>query len=860
VSAGGRPPAGRDPRDVAIAAASRGWLDTAAVWEVARRFEREGARAELDELFAGLLTTGQLDALLASDTGGTILDRTGGAWRAAPPGDGGGTGFGATIASQQPQPPDLFRTAPVRRGAESVWLLPGEAPEEAAAARRYDLGAELGRGGSGRVAVAVDRHIGRRVALKTLIGGATAERALVQRFVEEARITGQLEHPSVIPIYDLGVLADGQPFYVMRVVPRRTLRDVLRDPEQRREWPLVRLCGMFVQVCRAMAYSHARGVIHRDLKPDNVLLGEYGEVYVADWGIARLAGEKETLAAPVAAADTTARAGTIIGSILGTPGYMPPEQALGRWDEVDHRADLFALGAILYEILTARRPFEGDSVLRIVAHTVNDPVRPPQDVWPACPLVLADLCLKLLQKERDKRPASADEVAEEVEAFLEGAKERQRRREEADALAAAAAAPLGDWRGLRAVRDQLAAEAERALAEVQSWEPPERKREAWSLEDQARAAGHEAGRVLAEAVELFVRALGHDPLHAEARAGLAELYCANAALARDERREADHLYYDALMRNYDDGRLSARLAEEARLSVSTEPAGAALTAWRWVESPDRVLAPADETALGEAPVGEARLAPGSWVLEARAEGLAPARWPFVCQPGEHVAAALRLVPEAAIGGAAFVYVPAGRATLGGDAAAIDALGRRDVDVAGFLLGRFPVTAEEWQAFDPAWSRAGGGARGDQPGGRLPVTGLDWEAARAYCAWRAARDGLAWRLPTEAEWERAARGADGRLYPWGDRFDPTFCKMAASRAGAPAPEPVGAFPRDEGPFGARDLAGGVSEWTAEASGALRVARGGAWSLPAAWCRVASRQLLPASARLAHVGLRLARSVD
>ncbi|HEV8321123.1 MAG TPA: bifunctional serine/threonine-protein kinase/formylglycine-generating enzyme family protein [Myxococcota bacterium] len=937
----------QDPRRAALDALSRGWLDPAALWEAARRFERSGGDISAAELLAGLLPPDRV-AALCDPTTRTLVDEPeadpGDAPAADDPGEppSGGvpvTSLGpsssrAIAAGPAVTPPerdalreDPYTALPVRRLVDVAGLA-GLTPEEgggeeaapllggAIGGPRYVVGEELGRGGEGKVMLAIDRDIGRRVAVKLLRQGARADRTLVRRFVEEARITGQLEHPSVIPIYDLGVLPDGQPFYTMRVVRRRSLRDVLTNPDLRKEWPLSRLCTMLAQVCRAMSYAHARGVVHRDLKPENVLLGGYGEVYVADWGIAKLMGETEIDPTP-SVADLTMRAGTQLGSILGTPGYMPPEQALGEWEQLDHRADLFALGVVLYEVLTLRRPFEGTSALDVITKTVRGEVRSPRLVWPGCPLVLEDLALKMLQKRKEDRPASAEEVAHELEGYLEGARERARRKEEAKALVEEARDPVGRYKRLGAEKNRLAAEARALLRDVKGWEPVERKQGGWALEDRARAAEAEAARALAEAIEMYSQALGHDPDCAPARSALADLYWASAEQASAERREPLRQFYESLVRDYDDGRYAARLSADARLSVRTSPPGARAVAYRYAER-GRLLVPGEELRLGETPVTEARLTPGSWLVVLRAPGKRDTRVPVLCRRGEHAVAEVNLYTDAEIG-AESLYVPGGTCIIGGDPEAFDALPRQEVTVPDFALMRFPVTFGGYLEFVAAlWARDPALAQKRMPrldttdgelvereaDGRwrvrdilvegegrrwctreqlvdVPVYGIDWFDAVAYAAWRGGRDDVPWRLPTEAEREKAARGADGRPYPWGEGFDPTFCKMRESRAGVPQPEIVGAFPIDESPYGVRDLAGGARDWMADIHRALsardalrppepgpadardaagmRYMRGGNWTSIPIWCRAASRTNDFAMARLNSTSVRLARSL-
>ncbi|HEV8324440.1 MAG TPA: bifunctional serine/threonine-protein kinase/formylglycine-generating enzyme family protein [Myxococcota bacterium] len=839
------------------------------------------------------------------------------------------------------------------RGAEAVALRPTDA-QTAALTRglsaapgarptfdgedRYVRGELLGRGGMGEVVAALDRQIGRVVALKTLHGTGVAVRdggeasAEVRRFMSEARITGQLEHPGVVPIHDLGVLPDGRPFYTMRVVKHRTLADVLRRPELCVRWPVSRLCAVLVQVSRALAYAHARGVVHRDLKPANVLLGDFGEVYVADWGIAKVRadGAGPGAAAAAAAAGIAPEdsepvrvedsADTVAGSLLGTPGCMPPEQARGRWHEVDHRADLFALGVILYEVLSGRRPFEGPTRREVLAATLRCRPTPPRVHVPGCPLVLEELCLRLLAERPQDRPESAAAVAEELEAYLDGAKETRRRHEEASRLVERAAAPLARWRQRGDDRARLQAEAQRLAWDVRPWEPAERKQPAWDLEEQARAAGTERALALAEALELHTQALGYDPAHAGARAGLADLYWAQAREADAERREPARRYYEALLANFDDGRYARLLRATARLSLRTDPPGAEVTAQRLVER-HRVLRPVEVRALGRTPLDLVPLEEGSWVLELRRDGYAAARWPVLCRRGEHHEGVVTLYREAEVG-AGFVHVPAGRFVMGGDPDAYEALPRQEIAVGDFAMARFPVTFDEWLEmihelwprdraeaerrlpragpasgthlevrevapgrFAPHWEILveGEGRRWCPPerAGSLPVLAVHWFDATAFARWRAARDGAPVRLATEVELEKAARGVDGRWFPWGDGWDPRFCKMRESRPGLGQPEPVGAFPADESVYGVRDLAGGMRTWAADVQGVLgataaagelepapgapresaglRAVRGGSWFNAANHCRAASRNIVSALYRASVVGLRLARSL-
>jgi serine/threonine-protein kinase len=291
---------------------------------------------------------------------------------------------------------------------------------------RYTLTRLHARGGIGQVWLAQDDDLGREVALKEVRADRSNHEAIMARFLEEARITGQLQHPGIVPVYELTRRSEDQrPFYTMRFVRGRTLREASREYHRKRQagqtgpLDLRELLGQFVAVCNAIAYAHDRGVLHRDLKGPNVIVGDFGEVIVLDWGLAKLFGQAEaSTAMPVKLEANAERGETVQGQVIGTPGYMSPEQATGRLDRVDVRSDVYGLGAILYEILTGEPPFAGEDrqeVIRRVA--VEEPV-PPGALVADTPRALAAICLKALAMEPAHRYNSAAELATEIRHYL----------------------------------------------------------------------------------------------------------------------------------------------------------------------------------------------------------------------------------------------------------------------------------------------------------------------------------------------------------------------------------------------------------------------------------------------------------
>ncbi len=294
---------------------------------------------------------------------------------------------------------------------------------------RYAIEGELARGGMAVVLRAVERGMKRPVAMKVLPAGAGA--AAERRFVEEARLMGRLEHPNIVPVHELGTNAQGQLFFSMKLLQGRSLKEVLdalRDPGNPacETYTLVRLLRAFIDVCNGLAFAHSKGVIHRDLKPSNVMLGDFGEVLEMDWGLAKVIGARETSCSD---SPETRNVGvpadaTQAGTILGTPLYMPPEQAAGRIAEIDARSDVYSLGAILYEILCLEPPIEAGPLpgllLRVIEGRIVPPERRASHRARPIPKELSAIALKALARSPDARYPTVAEMRRDVELFLEG--------------------------------------------------------------------------------------------------------------------------------------------------------------------------------------------------------------------------------------------------------------------------------------------------------------------------------------------------------------------------------------------------------------------------------------------------------
>jgi serine/threonine protein kinase len=314
--------------------------------------------------------------------------------------------------------------------AESEEL--GDIPAVEEMPSRYTYVNEYGRGGMGRVLLVHDEVLGRDLALKELLPNLVKDgkdnkltpvrlaMPLIARFLQEAKITGQLEHPSIVPVYELGHRKDGTLYYTMKLVRGKTLHKAIHECKNLEE--RLKLLPHFVDLCNAIAYAHKHGVIHRDIKPMNVMIGEFGETVVLDWGLAKIknradihvAAMQETVKA-LNLGDDALSGKTRHGDILGTPLYMPPEQAKGDLNAIDERSDIYSLGAVLYEILTGNPPFGEQNVMQTIYQVINETPKSIASQERRCPPDLIQFCNKAMEKLPENRYQKAKELADAVE-------------------------------------------------------------------------------------------------------------------------------------------------------------------------------------------------------------------------------------------------------------------------------------------------------------------------------------------------------------------------------------------------------------------------------------------------------------
>ena len=773
-------------------------------------------------------------------------------------------------------------------------------------AERYADADPIGAGGGGEVHRVRDQVLERSVAMKVLRRQLVRNAGVRSRFVSEARTTAALQHPAIVPVYDAGSLTDGQPYFTMKEVRGRTLSQAIAESHASGPPDTVqihRLVDALHRAVEGVAYAHDKGVVHRDLKPSNIMLGDFGEVQVMDWGLAQIIGGENT--------DDE-------GTVSGTPAYMSPEQAMGAPEARDARADVYSLGAVLFQILYGHPPYKGRDPRAILVAVLSGPPQIPMES--SAPPALVDLCKRALSGLPETRPRDGGAFGAELAGWLDGAQRRARALDELQRAQEVAPEVLR----LRARAAKMRRGAAEALTAVDPWTPASDKERYWGQEDAAAALEQDAALRETRTEILLHSALSHSRGLTEAHFELASLYRERqqraeeagdpARAARATERLGNHLaFLDP--KNSRTIEHNAFIKGTGALTLVTDPPGAEVELLRYVQR-QRRLQLESVGILGETPLHTVPIEMGSWMLILRRPGHVPVRYPVHIGRREHWVGAppgmerphAIVLPLQGSLGTDDCYVPAGWFRYGAERESEDQMPAGRAWCHGFAIRRYPVTNREYMDFldalvdagresealrhTPAERDAGSPIYGRGPGGRFvlqpdaegdvwepdwPVLLVSLASAEAYATWRSEIDGCDWRLPAELEWEKAARGADGRTYPWGDFIDPTWCCLRDSRPTKSLPAKVTDFPIDESPYGVRGLAGNTTDWTRNClvEDALleerrvivpdprptnrdaRVVRGGRWSGVVGSARLFNRNGVRPTGRLTHLSFRIAR---
>ncbi len=790
---------------------------------------------------------------------------------------------------------------------------------------RYEILRQIGRGGMGVVYEARDTLLKRRVALKVLREDMV-DPMMGRRLEKEAVTAARLKHPNIITLYEAGVV-EGVRYLSMEYVEGKSLRDAMDS-----EMSVTRKVELVEQVARAVDYAHGRGVIHRDLKPGNVMIDVEGRPMVMDFGLARMMDDFTH----------ASRA----GALVGTPGYMAPEQIMGSSADVTAKTDVYALGVILYELLSGQLPFDGMNPSEVCTKILE--TEAPKLV--GVPSDLEAVVRKAMHRDRNLRYSTSGEFADDLKRFREGEPVRaapitlrktlfrlirqhrtattvvlvavlfllaglgawsfirwrregdlRRKRDEARAAEA-----RGDWetafrlwsgleqsgdsaaggsareasrrlelsretaraiqfradileaekdrRKLRSDLEAVEAQLREESARVEPHDPALKKQILWRLERRRDELQAGVERKESRLLQLHYSLLRTEP---SAISGLVAFLWSLLRQAEEEGDLPRARRHEEALRHLVEER---GLAEERRnlerggtVTLLTEPPGAEIELSALGELPDRAdrrLEEVSRKAWGRTPIHSQALSPGSYVLVLKKNGYRDIRLPVLVTRGQGVSATVPMFKDADIG-PEFVYIPGGEFISGDPKAYMGGSRRTRVFVKGFFVSQHELTVEEYAEFlndrqshplEEAKRHVPRHSAGDlrhakivgdrieliEPGRegkstpmdpKLAVHEIDDHDAKEYCEWRTTRskrsgENAVYRLPTALEWEKAARGVDGRAFVWGEYFDWSFTTGYYSADPPPPPRRVGSVPTDKSVYGVLDMAGNLLEWTDE----------------------------------------------
>jgi len=764
---------------------------------------------------------------------------------------------------------------------------------------RYEIIQELGRGAMGVVYKGRDPNIDRMVAIKVISpeAGMDPDKAkeLRERFQREARAAGRLSHQNIVTIYDASEV-EGRAFLVMEFIEGKTLESLIHAGMM---FSLQDVASIGNQVAQALDYAHQNGIVHRDIKPANIMMTGTGLVKVADFGIARI----------------TETSITRTGLAVGTPSYMSPEQVAGQ--KVDGRSDQFSMGVLIYELLSGEKAFPGDSLTTVLYRIMQAEPIPLRQVNPGLPEAVDVIIRKAMAKNPNERYPRAADFGRDLLAAASGQPVSIAVATSAVDATAADGIDVSQLAGKTQMRMVAGADAtlamEAAAPPVAATPPvaaaPPAKRPPYALFAGVGAA------VVAVGIGLFFWLRPAPPPAAVPTPPSVAVAPTPAAppppTPAEEKPKPKSPQLQELV-TAKEVRADGRAVGSSTQFQATDPKvailarGTDLTEQRpvkvkWFDPDGKEIPPSGVPKLVLDGKGGWR----AWAEVALAGGAKPGRWRVEFALGDDINTALSFTVAQPVASTApvevakapttapapsqppppaagprpgtiqkrgkdeveMVLVPPGTFTMGDSHGDGDAAERPTgkVTVNGFWIDRFDVTFDLFAKFVQTgnYKPQGTWEQFKNRGGNHPVVGVTWNDALAYCRWADKR------LPTEAEWEYAARGTDGRKYPWGDQWDPSRARFRGNRSGGTS-APVGSYPSGASPFGVMDMAGNVWQWTAslekpypyaatdgrediQGSGS-RVSRGGSWLGDSDILRTSVRDFLSPTSKNDKLGFR------
>ena len=681
---------------------------------------------------------------------------------------------------------------------------------------RYTLEELLGVGGFASVHKAHDQKVGRKLALKSL--ESSDNEIMIMSFNLEARVMSQLDHPGILPVYDLIENLDSKDSeldtvnskklvtaYSMRIASHASLYENLVKSAS---LDIHNLCQNLHRVALTLEHAHQRGVLHRDIKPQNILLGNAGEVYLTDWGVCLLMPHHQ---------DYHLMNEEYTKALVGTPSYMPPEQAAKL--TVDARTDVFGLGTCLYFALTGQAPIVGENLKDAIQNAQQAMIMAPSQVWLSrglkfpYPQALENICLKCLNKDPSQRYQSARALAKALESFNNGELERARLKQTADKAFHHGKPAFNKFLELFDAQKELLIRVDKASVQYKKSRSENDREYKWSLEEELDALLNPLEESFTQAISAFQSALRAYPQHDQAKDSITQLYKVRYERALNANDQAMSIFFESQIREFANAEELKLLDQASQVYLQGLPQGVKVEVYSSVLKRYETILTKQQTFdnyQGEAIF----LARGRYLIELTHPKASLVRINLWIKSYQKLQIETPLPIRSAIP-KGFVYIKDKLAFSEFPTTMqeyCNFLNELSVEEADQRIPRYHQTPYCFRSDSGRFELPYTDLEGDQWQSDWPVILITYHDAVAYTKWLSKHLNVTARLPSKTEWLEAASGGDCRNFPWGNSFDASLCVMRESHTGRPAPTSINDIRKDRSPYGVYHVAGNICQWT------------------------------------------------